>query len=149
MKEDVIKKIRAFNRYYTGVIGVTNNHILKSKYSLTEVRVMFEVYNHPNITAQQIKEIVQVDEGYLSRLITKLVKLHIVQKEKSKADNRELSLTLTKNGESVFLKLDNESSQEVAKLIGHLTTWEQEELILHLQRIQLLLTKKQSTNDHR
>tara|TARA_R110000822_G_scaffold18677_3_gene61546 strand:- start:1636 stop:1962 length:327 start_codon:yes stop_codon:yes gene_type:complete len=106
MENKIIQTIREFNRFYTGIIGVTNNHILESSYSLTEVRVMYEIYSNPEITARLIKNIVNVDEGYLSRLIKKLVRQNIIEKEKSKTDNRISILKLSKKGEIIFLKLN-------------------------------------------
>lgn len=144
MQIDTVSKIREFNRFYTGLLGVTNNHILESPYSLTEVRVMFEIYHNPDITARQIKKIVQVDEGYLSRLITKLVKQKIVIKTKSKKDSRVFSLGLSKNGERIFLNLNQKSSDAIAKTIAHLSKGEQEELVEHLSKIKLLITKNSS-----
>lgn len=148
MKNDIINSFREFNRFYTRIIGVTNNHILESKYSLTEVRVMFEVYHNPQITARQIKEIVEVDEGYLSRLIKKLVKQNIIKKEKSKMDSRISTLVLSKFGEETFLKLNQNSSESIAKLICHLNLNEQEELLANFQKIKTLLTKRDN-NEHR
>lgn len=147
MKNNIIQTIREFNRFYTKIIGITNNHILNSKYSLTEVRVMFEIYHNPEITAREIKNIIEVDEGYLSRLIKKLEKQDIVEKEKDKSDSRVSTLKLSKNGKNIFLKLNQKSSEGVEELIGHLNLEEQEKLMKHFQEIKVLLTKKVK-NEH-
>ncbi|MCG1034835.1 MarR family winged helix-turn-helix transcriptional regulator [Polaribacter sargassicola] len=147
MENNIIQKIREFNRFYTGIIGVTNNHILESSYSLTEVRVMYEIYSNPEITARLIKNLVNVDEGYLSRLIKKLVRQNIIEKEKSKKDNRISILKLSKKGEIIFLKLNKNSSKSVKKLISHLTSEEQKKLIKNLQEIHKLLIPK-NKNEH-
>ncbi|HEY4289177.1 MAG TPA: MarR family winged helix-turn-helix transcriptional regulator [Puia sp.] len=144
MEDDVINKIRAFNRFYTEVIGVTNNHILESNYSLTEVRTMYEIYHNPGITAREIKEILKMDEGYLSHLIAKLVKKNIIKRTQTKGDNRIFSLALTQTGENTFLKLNQLSSDAVAKTIQHLTKSEQIELIQSLDKIKKLITKSKT-----
>jgi len=144
MKTDVINKIREFNRFYTGVIGVTNNYILESDYSLTEVRAMYEIYHNPNITARQLKEILKIDEGYLSRLIAKLVKKNIIKRTQTKDDNRIFSLILTQTGENTFLQLNQCSSDAVAETIQHLTKSEQTELIYLLDNIKKLITNSKS-----
>jgi len=146
MQKDVVNKIREFNRFYTSIIGATNNHILESPYSLSEVRVMFEIFNCPNITAREIKEIVQVDEGYLSRLIAKLAKQNIVTRVKSEKDSRASTLTLSKKGKEIFLKLNKRSSDVVSEIIQHLDKTEQKELILLFSKIKMLLTKNKHTN---
>lgn len=143
MQKDTIDKIRTFNRFYTGIIGVINDHILDSPYSLSEVRVMFEIHHNPNITARQIRDILQVDEGYLSRLIAKLERQNIIRKTKSSADKRITSLTLAKNGEAIFLKLNERSSENISDVFGHLNKKEQKELTEHFERIKTLLTQKQ------
>ncbi|MEO7766610.1 MAG: MarR family winged helix-turn-helix transcriptional regulator [Ferruginibacter sp.] len=141
MKDDVINKIREFNRFYTGIIGITNNHILESQYSLSEVRVMFEIYHNPKITAREIKETIQVDEGYLSRLISKLVKQNIIIKMKSKEDNRISSLTLSKKGQNIFLELNQRSTDVISETIQHLSKSDKLTLMLLFEKIKTLLTK--------
>ena len=142
MATDIVKKVREFNRFYTSIIGITNNHILQSEYSLTEVRVMFETYNNPGITARQLMKIIRVDEGYLSRLIAKLVKQKILSKKRSKEDNRNYSLELSSSGKKIFLRLDERSSYAVSQLVSHLTKVEQSQLIQLLDGVRTLLTKK-------
>jgi len=142
MPNDIIERIRAFNRFYTTVIGVTNHHILQSDYSLTEARAMFEVSSRPGITARELKAELQVDEGYLSRLIAKLVKDKILLKKQSKADKRIFALDLSETGKKAFARLNSRSSEDIAELIAHLTSAEKTELLSHLDRIKILLTKK-------
>jgi DNA-binding MarR family transcriptional regulator len=141
MHKDVISKLRAFNRFYTSIIGVANNHILESDYSLTEVRVMYEIYYTPGITARRLKEIIQVDEGYLSRLICRLQNKKLISKKQSKEDNRFYSLTLSAKGEKIFLSLDKRSSDASAGIIQHLGKAKQAELIQLLDKVKTLLTK--------
>lgn len=114
---------------------------MDSKYSLSEVRVMYEIYHNPAITARQIKEVIQIDEGYLSRLIKKLVDQDLIIKNKSKADNRASSLTLSKRGVKTFLELNERSSNTISDLVNHLEENEQKELILVFEKIKSLLNK--------
>lgn len=141
MPTKVIHEIRKFNRFYTSIIGVADNHILDSPYSLTEARILFEIYHQPTINARQIKDIIKVDEGYLSRLISKLVKLNLIVKKKSRLDQRISTLTLSENGERIFLDLDNRSSKSIAKLIDHLSKNQQDEILVHFEKITELLSK--------
>jgi len=142
MEKDIVSQMRAFNRFYTSIIGVTNAHILESEYSLTEVRVMYEIYHNAGINARQLQTIIKVDEGYLSRLIGKLVRDKIISKIRSDEDNRLFSLTLSKKGEEVFLPLQRRSSDAVATLVHHLNSSQQLELMQLLERLTQLLTKK-------
>jgi DNA-binding MarR family transcriptional regulator len=140
MVNEIVDKIRAFNRFYTSFIGLTNNNILQSDYSLTEVRVMFEANNNPGITARQLKTELRIDEGYLSRLVTKLVNKKILLKNQSKVDKRVYGLELTTNGKKIFAKLNQRSSKDIAVLIQHLNNAEKKELLKHLNGARTLLT---------
>ena len=141
MNENIISKIRDFNRFYTNITGLINNHILESDYSLTEVRIMFEIYYNPTITARKIMETIQVDEGYLSRLISSLIKRKIVIRKKSKEDGRVYALALSAKGEKIFLQLNQRSSDKVTETIAHLTKDQQKELISLMERVKKLLIK--------
>jgi DNA-binding MarR family transcriptional regulator len=103
---------------------------------------MFEAYYTPGITARQLTGILQVDEGYLSRLIAKLVKQKIVLKKQSKEDKRIYALELSEKGRQLFTDLNKRSSQAIASLIEHLTAEERQELVRLQHRIKTLLTKK-------
>lgn len=142
MSKVTIEKIKEFNRFYTSIIGVTNNHILQSDFSLTEARVMFETDKNPGITARQLKEILQVDEGYLSRIVTKLVNQKILVKRQSKEDKRIFALQLSERGKQIFTKLDQRSNEDVEKLIQPLSSQEQEKLCKLLSAVKTLLKKK-------
>lgn len=147
MLPDIVDKIRAFNRLYTAIIGVTNGHYLESDLSLTEVRILYEIYHAPDITARQIMAFVQIDEGYFSRSIAKLKKMQLLTRNRLTKDRRAFGLSLTKKGESLFLKLNHRSSELIASTIDHLSREEQVEMIRLLERLQLLWTKKTTKDD--
>jgi len=140
MYKDVIAVCREFNRFYTSIIGVLNTYILESDYSLTEARAMYEIYHHEQITARQIMELIRVDEGYLSRSITKLEKHGLLKKISSKQDKRTSFLELTKKGKEVFLSLDQKATDGIAGLVAHLSVKQQEELVSSLEKVKQLLT---------
>ncbi len=140
-KSRAIKEIRSFNRFYTNIIGVMNRNFLDSPYSLTEVRIMFEIYHNPNTTVRKIKNLLMVDEGYLSRTTDKLVKQRLIIKKQSKTDRRSYMLSLSAKGKKEFLALNRRQEQSVNSMIGHLSDDEIDELISIIHRIQYLLTK--------
>ena len=137
-----VREIRAFNRFYTNIIGVIDRHILESKYSLTEVRVMYEIYHDRNATARKIKAFLQVDEGYLSHTLNKLAKGGLVRRTKVPGDHRAFIIALTKRGEEEFLLLNARSGVAVEQMIGTCSAGEVRELIVMMRRIQLLLRKE-------
>lgn len=136
-----IQEIRTFNRFYTNIIGVVDRHILYSPYSLTEARVLFEIFHDSNCTARKIKNIVQVDEGYLSRTIDKLIKQGLIKRNQSRSDGRVFILSLSKKGEREFLKINQEAEAAVESMIEHLSLGEVNEILAIMRRIQELLTR--------
>ena len=138
-----VREIRAFNRFYTNMIDVIDRHILESKYSLTEVRVMYEIYHDRNATARKIKAFLQVDEGYLSHTLDKLIQGRLVRKTKVPGDHRTFILALTKRGEEEFRLLNARSGAAVEQMIGTCSAGEVRELVVMMRRIQVLLRKEE------
>jgi DNA-binding MarR family transcriptional regulator len=138
-KSTAVKEIRAFNRYYTNVIGVINRHFLDSPYSLTEVRIMFEIHYNKHATVRKIRNLLMVNEGYLSRTIDRLKKLGITSKRRSPSDGRSYILSLTAKGEKNFNTLERRQEQFVKSMIDHLSAEELKELLAHMRRIKEIL----------
>lgn len=136
-----VKSIRAFNRFYTNIIGVIDRHILDSPYSLTEVRILYEIHHHKNPTARKIKNFLRIDEGYLSRTIDKLIKQGLIMRKQSPEDAREFVLSLSRKGKSEILILNKLSEKEVGLMIGHLRNFEIDELVTLVCKMRELLTR--------
>lgn len=137
--KEAVKKIRSFNRFYTNIIGVVDGHILESTYSLTEVRLMFEIYNDPEPTARKIKNFLHIDEGYLSRTIDKLVKKGLIVRKQSSDDARKYILSLTKKGEKEFLSLNERSENVVEKMLSSLSAKEINDILTSVEKIEKIL----------
>lgn len=98
MNDQYVHDIRAFNRFYTNVIGLLDQYILNSKYSLPEVRILYELYHTEGLTASEIITSLNIDKGYLSRLIRQFEKKKLVSKKSSAKDGRFSHLYLTAAG---------------------------------------------------
>ena len=140
-KTQAVASVREFNRFYTNILGLVNRHVYESAYSLSEVRVMYEINHTPVCTASDIKRTLQIDEGYLSRIIDKFVKQKLVKKMKSPKDGRIYMLKLTPKGNALFNKLNETSDHSVADLIGKLSEHELQELITMLEGVRRILSK--------
>lgn len=147
-RAQAIESIRAFNRFYTNIIGVVDRHILGSPFSLTEARILLEVYHNGGCNARAIKETLNVDEGYLSRTIDKLANQGLITKRRCQHDGRVLVLSLSSKGEKAFLKLNEESGAAIAGMLRHLSDQEVSEMLAHMRRIQDLLTKTGKSHAH-
>jgi len=136
-----IEKIRSFNRFYTNILGLLDKHLLESKYALTEVRIMFEVYNN-KITAKELADILKFDKGYLSRTLKKLDRLNLIEKTVSKKDKRHTYLGLSKLGVLEYEKLNNASNSQISNIVKKITDDNLKELIKHMSSIERILTKQ-------
>lgn len=141
MNLEQIKKIRSFNRFYTNTLGLLDKHLLNSQYTLTEVRIMFEIYNGNQITAKELTTILKFDKGYLSRVLTKLSKLNLIIKNVSDKDKRHSYLKLSKKGIIEFKKLNDASTSQVSMIIKNLENDKLKELIKHMVSIEQILTE--------
>lgn len=136
-----IATIRSFNRFYTNIIGVIDSHILDSPYSLTEVRILWEIHNHHEQSARLIGSALHLDEGYLSRTISKLIKQGLIIKRQSDDDARVYKLALSKKGEKTFLELDKKASDAIKSMTSSLSSTEVTEMVRCMEKIKDILQK--------
>ncbi|MGF6094721.1 bifunctional helix-turn-helix transcriptional regulator/GNAT family N-acetyltransferase [Pseudomonas sp. 18175] len=131
--------VRSFNRFYTHQIGVLQEHLLQSDYSLTEIRVMYELSSHGDLTSVELCQMLGLDAGYLSRLISGFEKKGLIQKVRSTTDGRAVQLHLSELGRSVLAPLEQKTQDEVIALLQALPQAQQQQLTASMQRIQTLL----------
>src|SRR5690242_20913448 len=98
--------VRRFNRFFTRQIGVLQEHLLKSPFSLAEARVLYELAQHHDTTAKRLGAELGLDAGYLSRMLRGFQKRGLIQAERSKTDGRQALLSLTARGRTAFAKLN-------------------------------------------
>jgi len=134
-----VAAVRRFNRFYTRRIGVLNDGLLESPFSLTEVRVLFELAHSPGLTATALGNELDLDAGYLSRLLRRLEQRDLIARTLSEADGRLAHLTLTDKGREEFRQLDERADDEVRALLGELSAAQQRELLGGLRTIEQLL----------
>ena len=141
MKEEPIAQFRAFNRFYTAVIGLLDRHYLNSEFSLTEGRILYEIYHQPEgITASGLIEMLHLDKSYVSRILQQFEKKKLVEKKRSPADKRSSYLFLSSAGKREFEKLNAASQQQASQLLLPLKNAELHSLIDHMKGIRQILT---------
>jgi DNA-binding MarR family transcriptional regulator/GNAT superfamily N-acetyltransferase len=139
---DRIEAVRRFNRFYTRRIGVLNEGLLDSHFTLTECRILWELAhleNDQGITATDLGRQLDLDAGYLSRLLRALKDRQLVKATRNKDDARQSMLQLTPAGRRAFSPLDRRSQQQVDALLSRLSDAQQAELLQAFQRVQGLL----------
>lgn len=137
-----IKKIRAFNRFYTNVISVLDQSVLNSGFSLAEARILYEINLLAPCTAREIMEAINIDEGYLSRIITKFVSSEILIRSQTLNDKRRYELHLTQFGKAKINELELIANHSTESLIQELSPNELTRLLANMESINKLLTPK-------
>src|SRR5918995_4946106 len=131
--------VRRFNRFWTRQIGVLREGYLESPFSLTEVRVLFELAHCAETTAGELGEELGLDAGYLSRILSGFEKHGLIRKRRSQADGRRRLLRLTERGREAFAPLDARSRIEIGAMLGGVSVAGQERLVGAMRTIERLL----------
>ena len=143
MKEDTLSQraetVRRFNRFYTRQIGVLQEGLLSSPFSLTEARVIYELAHHETTTATELGEDLGLDAGYLSRILRDFKRQGLIDKKASKKDGRQSLLWLTEQGQQAFAMLNTRSHHEIEKMLAGLPAGEQLRLLQAMLTIEKLL----------
>jgi DNA-binding MarR family transcriptional regulator/N-acetylglutamate synthase-like GNAT family acetyltransferase len=134
-----IDAVRAFNRFYTRQIGLLDEGLLKSAFSLTEARVLYELAHRDGLTATDLGRDLGLDAGYLSRLLKKFEERGLVERAATEADARRSSIVMTPAGRQAFAPLNQDSHDQVAALLDRLPALEQDRLVKAMQAVQRLL----------
>src|SRR5215469_1293153 len=136
---DSIHAVRRFNRFYTRQIGVLQEHLLESQFSLTEVRVLYELAHRENVTAIELREELGLDRGYLSRMLQTFEKQGWIRTTPSSTDRRRILLSLAGKGRKIFAPLEHRSSNQVGTMLAQLSGPEQQKLVGAMRQIEDIL----------
>src|SRR5712672_3730962 len=127
--DDQIAAVRAFNRFYTRKLGVLDQHLLKSPFSLSEARVLYELAHRQDLAAKEIGIELGLDPGYLSRIVQKFDEDGLIARKPVLADRRQYQLSLTARGRQAFARLDRSSHDDVADMLAVLPQADRQRLI--------------------
>lgn len=136
-----VNDIRKFNRFYTRVLGVFDESVFELNYSLLEMRTLGEIGRNKGITGNSLSKYLNIDKGYLSRIINKLIKNQLIFKEKNERDNRVYHLFLTNGGEELNQYVEKESDEKVVELLKPLKDDEIQELKRSMASIESILNQ--------
>jgi DNA-binding MarR family transcriptional regulator/N-acetylglutamate synthase-like GNAT family acetyltransferase len=136
--------VRHFSRFYTRQLGLLRDGYLESPFSLTEARVLYELANREHAVAAVLTKDLDVDAGYLSRILTAFRRSGLVEKRPSPEDARRTELRLTKRGRSVFAVLDSRSRDDIGAQLARLPVADQERLVGAMATLERLLGEPQA-----
>ncbi|GII59961.1 MarR family transcriptional regulator [Sphaerisporangium krabiense] len=137
--DDLVAEVRAFNRFYTRVIGVLGAGMHDTHYSLTEARVLFELRAHDEMETGTLRRLLGLDAGHLSRMLARFEDGGLVTRARSAADARKQVVRLGPLGAEVAAALDTASAVEVRDLLTPLTGEERRRLTSSMAAIRRIL----------
>src|SRR3979490_1272129 len=116
--DDQIAAVRAFNRFYTRKLGVLDQHLMKSPFSLSEARVLYELAHRDDLAAKEVGIETGLDPGYLSRIIQNFDENGLITRKPLPADRRQYRLSLTAKGRQAFAQLGRRAHDEIADMLA-------------------------------
>lgn len=141
-----VNAVRRFNRLYTRRIGVLQRDYLRSPFSLAEVRVLYELAHRERATASELARELDLDVGYLSRILRSFLRRGLLDRRRSERDGREQLLSLTPQGEATFAPLEVGAREQIGELLDQLPDSQQQRLVEAMGTIELLLGERTAPN---
>lgn len=142
MLDQQIAVVRGFSRFYTRLVGLLNEGMLKSEYSLTEVRILYELAHRDGLSASDLVRELGLDAGYLSRVLKRFEARGLLVRSPAPQDARQTLLALTPAGRKAFRPLDRASRDEIAQMLQALGAPERDRLVKSMLAIERLLGER-------
>lgn len=142
--DDPVAAVRAFNRFYTRKLGVLDQHLGNSPFSLSEARVLYELAQRDDLAAKEIGNELGLDPGYLSRIVQSFDEKGLITRKPLPADRRQYQLGLTAKGRQAFAKLNTSSQNQVAALLARLSPGDATRLTQAMATIEAVLEPHRS-----
>jgi DNA-binding MarR family transcriptional regulator/GNAT superfamily N-acetyltransferase len=135
-----IAEVRAFNRFYTNVIGLLRGKYLGTPYSLTEARLLFELAQRDASEVTDLRRVVDIDPGYLSRILARFASDGLITRQRSAADGRRQVIRLTATGHSTVAGLDARSAEQTRDMLAEVHGDDRRRLLEAMRAITEILT---------
>jgi len=135
-----IAAVRSFNRFYTKKIGLLRGGVLRSTFSLTEARVLYELAHRKATTATELCADLGLDAGYLSRVLQRFASQGLISRRQSQTDGRQTILTLTPRGGEAFAPLQERQIADVAAMLSEIPEGDQVRALAAMREIQTALS---------
>jgi DNA-binding MarR family transcriptional regulator/GNAT superfamily N-acetyltransferase len=137
--QEKVEAVRRFDRFYTKRLGLLKPGFLKTQFPLTQARIIYELAQRDDLTASELTRTLDIDAGYLSRILSTFEKDGLIQKSPSKSDNRHQLLNLTTQGRKAFSILNERSKQRNTALLQSLSPEDQQRLVQAMLTVESLL----------
>src|SRR3954470_22957134 len=120
-----ISAVRRFSRFYTRQLGLLRESLVDTRFSLTESRVLYELAHREQVTASELAADLDLDHGYLSRILRRFGEDGLLKKSRAPDDARQSLISITAKGRKAFAPLNKGSHDQVAELLQQLSSADQ------------------------
>ena len=134
-----IAAVRRFSRFYTRQLGLLQESLVRTRFSLTEARVLYELANRDSVTASELAADLDLDHGYLSRILRRFGEDGLLAKKRAANDGRQSVITITAKGRKAFAPLNKGSHDQVAEMLGKLKPADQARVVGAMNTVESLL----------
>ena len=138
----VVDDVRGFNRFYTRVLGLLRPDLAGSAFGLTEARVLFELAHRDEVGVSELRRDLDLDAGYLSRILSGFTASGLAVREKSAADGRRQVVRLTDQGRRAFDELDRLQAGAIDNLLAPLDDGQRTQLVGAMGEIRRMLSSE-------
>jgi DNA-binding MarR family transcriptional regulator/GNAT superfamily N-acetyltransferase len=142
-----VEAVRRFNRFYTRRIGVLEEGLLNSPFTLAQARVLFELGTRKTVTAGELIDMLGLDPGYLSRILQGFVNLRLLARKRCAEDRRRTELSLTAKGRRAFDEIDERSRNTISEMISPLPAAERKRLLGAMHSLEKTLSRSGASRD--
>ena len=139
MSDEFIASVRAFNRFYTRQLGLLNEHVARSRFSLAEGRVLYELSKRGHATGTELAQSLGMDHAYLSRLLRKFVGLDLIVHTPSLSDRRSTEIALTREGDAAVAELEDLNDDAIDAMLERVSPADRAALVSAMATIRTIL----------
>lgn len=119
-RDEAVIAMRRFNRDYTRTIGLLDETLTGSGFTLAEARVLFELGAAGGGIARDIARDLRLDAAYLARILQRLSRDGLVSARPNGLDRRQRDLELTAEGLRALAGLQGAADDQIGRVLAHL-----------------------------
>jgi DNA-binding MarR family transcriptional regulator/predicted N-acetyltransferase YhbS len=139
MSGSTVTEVRGFNRFYTRILGLLRPNLAGSAFGLTEARVLFELAHVEQMAVADLRRALDLDAGYLSRILSRFMADGLVERRSATADARRRLVRLTDAGQAAFAELDTLQADAIDRMVQPLDEAKRADLVAAMSRIRRVL----------
>src|SRR5947199_3639187 len=137
--ETRIAAVRRFSRFYTRQLGLLQESLVHTPFSLAQARVLYELANRDSVTASELAADLDLDPGYLSRILRRFAEDGLLAKNRAANDARQSVIAITAKGRKAFAPLNKGSHDQIAAMLAKLQPAEQQRVVGAMKTVESLL----------